>query len=161
MTMQKFSDLFAAAMRAIPSAEGLTVAILSHRIPDYAAALVAAGARVLCVDADAAGLLPQDRPDVLIVDAPAELSPRRITLLVAQLRWANPDLVLLLADGRAAADYGCPNTLHFDPTLGPAHAEDALAMARHLIHEARGQGRTAPAIPVLRREGQRRMTLFR
>lgn len=161
MTMPKFSDLFAAAMRAIPSAGGLTVAILSRAVPDYAAALVGAGARVLCVDSDAAGLLPQDRPDVLIVDAPTDLTPRRIALLVAQLRWSNPDLVLLLADGRAAADYGCPNTLHFDPTLGPAHAEDALALARLLIDQARGMDRAVPHVPVLRRDARRRLTLFR
>lgn len=159
MTLQTFSDLFSTAMQSIPSADGLTVAILSQTVPDYAAALVTAGARVLCVDAEGARLLPQDSPDVLIVDAPAGLSQRRLTLLVAQIRWGNPDLVLLLTEEELVTDHGCPNTIHFDPSLGTAHAEDALAMARYLIDDARTA--RGPSVPLLRREGQRRLHLFR
>ena len=165
MLMTKFSDLFSAAVQAIPSANGLTVAILSPVVPDYAAALVAAGARVLCADPDGAASFAPERPDVLIVDQPARIAPRRVALLAAQLRWGNPDLVVLVADGMVGVDYGFAHDLAFDPALGPAHAEDALSMARHLLCHARlrvAANTPAPVVPLLRRAaGARRKTLFR
>lgn len=165
MLMTKFSQLFSAAVQAIPSAQGLTVAIIGPVVPDYAAAFVAAGAQVHCVDMDGVGALPQERPSILIVDQPAKVSARRVALLVAQLRWGNPDLVVLVADGMVGVDYGFPHDLSFDPKLGPAHAEDTLSVARHLLCHSRIRAAAnlpAPVVPVLRpATGERRKTLFR
>lgn len=147
-----------------PAACGLTVAILAPCLPPYASALAAAGARVLCADGAEAGLLVQNAPDMVIIDAPAGLSPRQIALLLAQLRWGCPDLVVLVASGMIGAGYGFDFDMTFDPGLGADHAADALAMARHLLCHSRLRDcdtALSGGVALLRRDAPRRMDLFR
>ena len=149
---------------AAPRAETITVAVLSRHTPDWLAAVATTGARVLCVGAEGAPLLPQDRPDVLIVDTPLAITPRRVALLVRQLRWAKRDLVVLVADGMVGAATGFDHDLTFDPSLGAAHVEDALAVARHLLCHSRlrvPSDRSADAPALLRHNAPRRADLFR
>jgi hypothetical protein len=150
-----------AAARGLP---GLTVAVLSARMPDYAAGLIAAGARVLCADGAEAGLLVRECPDVLVIDAPRGLSPRQIGLIVRQLRWGCRDMVVIEATGMVGTPCPYPVDLGFDPDLGPDHAADALAMARHLLCHSRLRALPAPSVAsvsLLRRDAPRRAGLFR
>lgn len=157
-------DLTEVQPLSAPRADAVTVAVLSSGTPDWLAVLAATGARVLCVGEDGASFLPQDRPDVLIVDSPLVLSARRTALLIRQLTWSKPDLVVLVADGMLGQVRGFDHDLSFDPALGAAHVEDAFAVARHLLCHSRlrapvGQRHDQPAL--LRRDAPRRADLFR
>lgn len=142
----------------------LTVAVLSDTVPEWLFAMAGLGLRLLCVGAEGAQLLPQDRPDVLFIDAPFVLTERRLALLLTQLRWGQPDLVVVLADGMIGQGYGFDHDLNFDPSLGPDHAGDALAVALTIL----SRRRAGPAalrqkrlfVPLLRRPSVRRTTLF-
>lgn len=145
-------------------ADTITVAVLSTGTPDWLAVLAATGARVLCVGAEGAALLPQDRPDVLIIDAPLALTTRRTAQLIRQLTWGKPDLVVLVADGMLGQSRGFDHDLSFDPALGAAHVEDAFAVARHLLCHSRlrAPATDRPEQPaLLRRNALRRVDLFR
>lgn len=142
----------------------LTVAVLSDTIPEWLFAMAGLGLRLLCVGGDGALLLPQDRPDVVFIDAPFVLSQRRLALLITQLRWGQPDLVVVVADGMIGQDYGFSHDLSFDPSLGPDHTGDALAVALTVLSRRRA-GATAPRqktlfVPLLRRPSVRRTSLF-
>lgn len=143
---------------------GVTVAVLSRGTPEWLAVFAASGVRVLCVGAEGAEFLPQDAPDVLVIDAPLAVTAFRLSLLVRQLRWAKPDLVVLLADGAQGALAAASYDLSFDPAQGAEHIEDAFAVARHLLSHSRIR---APETPVgtqpavLRRSAPRRVALFR
>lgn len=157
-------DLTEAMPIAAPRAETITVAVLSQETPDWLAPLAATGARVLCVGAEGAALLPQDQPDVLIVDTPLAMTSRRVALLVRQLCWAKPDLVVLVADGMVGAATGFDHDLTFDPALGATHIEDAFAVARHLLCHSRLRvpaSRSADTPALLRHNAPRRADLFR
>ncbi len=150
--------------QASGAAAEVTVAVLSEEVPEWLCAMAGLGLRLLCVGQKGAQLLPQDRPDVLIIDAPFVMSERRLALLVAQLRWGKPDLVVVVADGMIGQGYGFAPDLNFDPSLGSAHAGDALAVALTLVSRRR-EGSGAPRqkalfVPVLRRPSLRRTRLF-
>jgi hypothetical protein len=108
--------------------------------------------------------LPQDRPDVLFIDAPFVLSDRRLSLLVTQLRWGRPDLVVVVADGMIGQTYEFGHDLNFDPKLGSVHAADALAVAISVLARRRSgpdaQRQKALFVPLLRRPSVRRTNLF-
>ncbi len=147
-----------------PGASVLTVAVLADRVPEWLSSLAGLGLRLLCVGADGAALLPQDQPDILFIDAPFVLSDRRISLLVTQLRWGRPDLVVVLADGMIGQEHGFPHDLNFDPALGPEHAGDALAVALSILSRKRAgpaaSRQKALFVPLLRRPSIRRTRLF-
>jgi hypothetical protein len=142
----------------------LTVAVLSNTVPEWLTAMAGLGLRLLCVGADGATLLPQDRPDVLFIDAPFVLSDRRLSLLVTQLRWGRPDLVVVVADGMIGQTYEFGHDLNFDPKLGSVHAADALAVAISVLARRRSgpdaQRQKALFVPLLRRPSVRRTNLF-
>lgn len=148
-----------------PGAQVLTVAVLSDGCPDWLSMLAGQGMRLLCVGAEGAALLPQDQPDILFIDAPFVLTNRRLNLLLAQLRWARPDLVVVLADGMIGQDHGFSHDLSFDPSLGRIHAGDALAVALAILARKRFPEGTARrkllSVPLLRRPSVRRERLFR
>lgn len=142
----------------------LTVAVLSDAVPEWLFVMAGLGLRLLCVGADGALLLPQDRPDVLFIDTSFVMSKRRLALLITQLRWGRPDLVVVVADGMIGQDYGFSHDLNFDPSLGPDHTSDALAVALTVLSHRRA-GSTAPLqkvlfVPLLRRPSVRRTSLF-
>lgn len=147
-----------------PGAQILTIAVLADGCPAWLAALAGQGVRLLCVGADGAALLPQDQPDILFVDAPFVLSHRRLALLITQLRWARPDLVVVVADGMVGQDYGFAHDLNFDPSLGMVHAGDALAVSLAILARKRLPAQPAPrkslSVPLLRRPSVRRKSLF-
>lgn len=152
----------------LPSQESgaavLTVAVLSETVPEWLCAMAGLGLRLSCVGRNGAQLLPQDQPDVLVIDTPFALSERRLALLLTQLRWGRPDLVVVVADGMVGQTYGFAHDLNFDPSLGSVHAGDALAVALTLLSRRRA-GSSAPRkkalfVPLLRRPSLRRTRLF-
>lgn len=145
-----------------PLGRGLTVAVLSADYPDWLSTLADIGAQLVCIGAEGAYLLPRLCPDILFLDAASPLSERRTALLVAQLRWGCPDLVVVLADGIIGQRHAFRHDLNFDPALGGDHARDALAVAvALLLRRQSGQAPTNRRPPaLLRRTAPRRTRLF-
>lgn len=142
----------------------LRAAVLSDRATDTMAAL--ARLDITAIDATRAdlALLTRDRPDILILDiAPGTLTARRIALLVAQLRWTRPDLVIAVAAGRSAIAQGFPVDLIFDATAPLDMLETTLADLRHVLTHSRLRPTptTGAAPALLRRAAERRASLFR
>lgn len=143
-------------------ANKVTVAVLADTAPAWLPVLADERVRLLSVDARGALLLPQDRPDILIIDSLLALSERRLSLLISQLRWGCPDMVVVLADGMIGARHDFAHDLNFDPTLGPMHVRAALVVAIMTL------ARTRPALALaqkgrpalLRRSSVRRTRLF-
>lgn len=139
-----------------------TIVLLSNARPVWLAALPDQGQAVRCLTAAEALFAPRLCPDVLVLDLPFALSPRRIALLIRQLRWGRPDLVVAVADGMIGRKYGFDHDLNFDPCPQAGEAGDALAVAATLSR-LRRQARAAKALvppALLRRSVPRRTSLF-
>jgi len=160
------STAVSAPLSPAPSAASrpskVTVAVLADTPPTWLSALADERVHLLCVDAGGALLLPQDRPDVLIIDSLLALSERRLSLLITQLRWGCPDMVVALADGMIGARHDFAHDLNFDPALGEGHVRAALAVAMATLARTRPALETGrkPRPALLRRPSVRRTRLF-
>lgn len=139
-------------------------AVLSHRADRLLAALAARD--ITAVDATPCdlALLRRDAPDMLVLDLdPGLVPPRRLALLVAQLGWARPDVVIAASRETARRAQGFAIDIIFDTEADDETLADTLATGRQLI--ALSRLRHAPvsedAPAVLRHAAPRRRSLFR
>lgn len=168
MTMTATATVAATPANAAFSRQPLRAAVLSARPARIVAALE--GMDVTAIDATRAdlALILREAPDLLVVNIePGTVSARRLALLVAQLGWARRDLVIAVAQGRAAALGGLAFDLTFDAEAAAPELSAALAPALQLLAHSRLRGADAPvatrsAPALLRRAAAtRRAQLFR
>lgn len=143
----------------------LRAAVLSDRPAATMASLGRLGIDAFDATGTDLALLARDCPDILILDLdPATLGARRAALLVAQLRWARPDMAIAVASGRTAIAQGFAYDLLFDATAPDATLDATFCDLPHLLTHSRlrphGGGGTMPTL--LRRAAVvRRANLFR
>ena len=144
------------------SSPALTIALLSNARPAWLATLPDQGQAVICLDGAEATLAPRLCPDVLVLDMPLVLAPQRVALLIRQLRWGRPELVIAVADGMIGRKYGFDHDLNFDPRPEAGEAADALAVAVTLAQVRRqtGTAKSLAAPALLRRNVPRKIHLF-
>lgn len=152
----------APGLTVAPLGRGLTAAVVTATPPDWFSGLADNALRLISADAEGAEWLPCHCPDILFVNNPSVLTDRRMALLIAQLRWGRPDLVVVLADGMIGVEYGFDHDISFDPSLGQDHVRTVLAAAISLLDQRRGGNRQSRRQPpaLLRRKTPRRTQLF-
>lgn len=166
MPMTQISDVTAkcAAANDDIARRPLRAAVLSDTPQRLTAALSRTGITAIDASTGDLALLMAGAPDLLVIDiADGSISPRRITLLAAQLAWARRDLVIAVSQRTTAAAYGFAFDIVFDSRANDRALELVFAEARHVLTHSRLRHSAAetPAPALLRRASARRHTLFR
>lgn len=148
---------------AAPSPAPLTIAILQGDTDQsLEQAALSIGLNVCMAGPSDLDTLPLSSPDILVVSLPGAVPIRRIGLLIAQLRWRKPDLVVLLSDAMVGMKYDFDVDVIFDAYSRPMHLHDVLLQAGQMLRLSRIAKKTSEPVPtgLLHHAAQPRSNLF-
>ena len=149
---------------ALANCATLTIAIL-HGVADESLAQVVSS---LGLNLRMAGLPDLDgltlaSPDILVVSLPGPVPLHRIGLLIGQLRWRKPDLVVMLSESTMRTKFNFSVDLVFDASARQQHFRDMIVQASQMLRISRMTRKTTEpkSVGLFRASLDRKKVLFR